>query len=779
MKSILLSVGLAVISSLCGLAAVPSSGDLKGALCLTFDDHYLDSWCRELPRFERFGAHATFFISSSIRSADVKKMRRLQDAGHSLGLHGQTHGPALDVVARKGVDGFIAQEVVPQLQAVASAGLRVGSWAYPNSSRSDETDAALSKWFRRLRCGGVYRDTIAGDPLSGHDRVFVPLSRVGSQALLWSAPIPSTADGWEEDVRGAIQRAHDRDEALVFHAHNIRNDNVKDAHDISGAQLEQILQMAADIGVRVVGFDELDDKAGCPNGGSAETAVRDIDVGRQLFVDDCLVASTQGLVRVFNHPVKELDRPVLWPETDLEREIDPGHGCRFAPVAAAISGGLWWDPAKRVFRLWYEAGWMKHLCYAESKDGIRWERPDCGVVPGTNRVLPDVMLDSWSVFPDYAAENPYANWRLMVSLAGGVTDNRLFTSADGLHWKSVGEAGQSGDRTTMYYDPFRGKWVFSLRGCNVRNRWYWDSPTFGGESCHFSMPKSRKYAKCPPATLWLTTDERDANVWKFGTGRPQLYNMDAVAYESIILSVWEILNPHRKDNAGCAAAGLPKITELHFAYSRDGRTFARPDRTAAIPASGWGSGKWDTGYLSPVGGICVIRDERLWFYYSAMRGDATETTPRQKDPAVGWRRNGMHFNASVGVASLRRDGFVGLVADGCGELTTRPVRFTGGHLFVNAECRFGSVAAEVLDENGNPIEGFALADCTSVERRDETKAELKFRGDLAKLAGRAVRFRFKLHCGTLYSFWVSPSARGESRGYLAAGGPDYPGLRDL
>ena len=47
------------------------------------------------------------------------------------------------------------------------------------------------------------------------------------------------------------------------------------------------------------------------------------------------------------------------------------------------------------------------------------------------------------------------------------------------------------------------------------------------------------------------------------------------------------------------------------------------------------------------------------------------------------------------------------------------------------------------------------------------------------LAGRAVSFRFKLHCGTLYSFWVSPSARGESRGYLAAGGPDYAGLRDL
>lgn len=40
-------------------------------------------------------------------------------------------------------------------------------------------------------------------------------------------------------------------------------------------------------------------------------------------------------------------------------------------------------------------------------------------------------------------------------------------------------------------------------------------------------------------------------------------------------------------------------------------------------------------------------------------------------------------------------------------------------------------------------------------------------------------FRFFLHCGTLYSFWVSPSLKGELRGYVAGGGPAYPGLRDV
>ena len=522
-------------------------------------------------------------------------------------------------------------------------------------------------------------------------------------------------------------------------------------------------------------------------GGAAFAAI-DINVGRQLFVDDFLVDSTQGIVRVYNHPTKALDAPVIWPETDLEREVDPKRPYRFAPVAGATSGGLWWDPVKKVFRLWYEAGWMKYLCYAESKDGVAWERKDLGIVKGTNRVLTDTLLDSWSVFPDYKAANPYANWRLMVSVAGGVTDNRLYTSSDGIAWTHIGNAGQSGDRSTMFYDPFRGKWVFSLRGGGPgksgRNRSYWASETFGGETCLWNFPAGKLsrglHPGLPRPKPWLATDEKDIPDPSVGGLQPQLYNMDAVAYESIMVSLFEILHPFRGDNGTCASAGMPKITDLHFAYSRDGWNFDRPDRTAAIAASRWGSGKWDTGYLSPMGGICVIKDERLWFYYTAMRGDATETTPYSNDPEIGWRRNGMHFNASIGVATMRRDGFAGLVADGRGEVTTKPVTFSGKHLFVNAECRFGSLAAEVLDEQGTILPGFAAADCLPLARTDSTKAEIRWRGgDLESLAGKAVRFRFKLHCGTFYSFWVSRDPSGKSGGYLAAGGPAYMGLRDL
>jgi hypothetical protein len=121
-----------------------------------------------------------------------------------------------------------------------------------------------------------------------------------------------------------------------------------------------------------------------------------------------------------------------------------------------------------------------------------------------------------------------------------------------------------------------------------------------------------------------------------------------------------------------------------------------------------------------------------------------------------------------------------MVADGEGEIATKPVTFSGKHLFVNADCRFGSLAAEIVGANGKVIPGFSRNDCTAFAQADSTKTELVFKGgDLSSLAGKPVRFRFYLHCGTLYSFWVSPSERGESRGYVAAGGPAYPGLRDI
>jgi hypothetical protein len=114
-----------------------------------------------------------------------------------------------------------------------------------------------------------------------------------------------------------------------------------------------------------------------------------------------------------------------------------------------------------------------------------------------------------------------------------------------------------------------------------------------------------------------------------------------------------------------------------------------------------------------------------------------------------------------------------------GTLVTRPVTFNGRFLFVNARVS-GSLRVEVLDREGRPIAPFSADRCVPIAG-DSTKAAVTWQDapDLAAIAGRPVRFRFSLTRGDLYAFWVSPSAGGASRGYVAAGGPGFTSPADL
>ena len=492
-----------------------------------------------------------------------------------------------------------------------------------------------------------------------------------------------------------------------------------------------------------------------------------IDLGRQLFVDDFLVESITNVTRAFHKPVQYAGNPVMWPQTKDELTRSPG--------CCMPGGAIWWDPTRQRFRIWYLSGWAGKISLAESKDGIHWERPPVGA-SGTNVLLPHQIADTFSVWPDYAAKNPYERWCMSISPGGNPTRSAQYVSRDGVRWTFARLTGQHGDSTTMFYNPFLGKWVWSLRASwRARSRIYRAHQDFiAGGSWNFPMGHGPNQTNTADCALWLACDNQDLprTVGRKEYRNAQLYNVDATPYESIMVGFFKILCG--RDNDLAAKAGMPKTTTLHFAYSRDGFHFTRPDRTPAIADSGWGSGRWDSGYVGPCSSGFVIKDEQLWLYYVGARGDGT-----QNDPPTCVIPNGMHWNFSVGVAILRRDGFASMTTDAQGELVTRPVVFTGSHLFVNADARFGTLAVEVLDENGKPFAGYSADDCTMLVREDTTKRAVTWKGgDLARFAGKPVRFRFKLRVASLYSFWVSAKPTGESGGYLAAGGPAYSSLRD-
>ncbi len=488
-----------------------------------------------------------------------------------------------------------------------------------------------------------------------------------------------------------------------------------------------------------------------------------IDIGRQLFVDDFLIEKTT-LAREFHKPEKYKGNPVLKPETELEKKSRYGNRA----VAAPLGGSIWWNPDKQLFEIWYEAGHLSNLAYATSKDGLKWERPSTDVFPGTNKILGQAP-DSWSVVYDYWETDPQERYKML--MRGPDHDSRrvrAYTSPDGIHWKDHGWGGYCGDRSTFFYNPFRKKWVFSLRW--GLNNWGIDRARGYVEADDFVQ--GSKWAPSAPV-FWARADKLDKH---YDDGIPdnddfriQLYNMDTCAYESILISFFQLF--HGPENAYWAARGLPKFTGLNFAYSRDGFHWDRPDRSLAINST-LKYGDWDCGYVQSVGNLMAVRGDKLLIYYTGFAGD---TAGKRNPNAPGGSLNsGMYANGAMGIAILRRDGFASMNAQDSGALTTRPLVFTGRHLFVNVDAPRGRLLAQVVGADGKPVAPFTFENCEGV-RGDTTIGRVKWKGgsDLSALAGRAVRFEFKLEQGKLYAFWVSRDESGRSDGYVAGGGPGF------
>lgn len=92
-----------------------------------------------------------------------------------------------------------------------------------------------------------------------------------------------------------------------------------------------------------------------------------------------------------------------------------------------------------------------------------------------------------------------------------------------------------------------------------------------------------------PGVFWQSADANDErdDIWDCDT---QLYSLDCVAYESIMLGIFQIFKgPH---NAVAEQLGEPKKCDLYIGFSRDGIQFSRLNREPFIAGSGV-HGAWD------------------------------------------------------------------------------------------------------------------------------------------------------------------------------------------
>jgi len=474
-------------------------------------------------------------------------------------------------------------------------------------------------------------------------------------------------------------------------------------------------------------------------------AVIPVDLGRQLFVDDFLIESTT-LQREFHlaemHPLNPVVKPDL--PTEAEGKL---------PMAMVFSDGVWFDPHDRLFKMWYLAGYGKQTALATSRDGLRWEKPIFDVRAGTN-VVQTEPRDSSTVWLDQEDPDPARRFKMWRAHSEdkhyGLS---LHYSADGVHWgPRVLRTGWHSDRSTVFWNPFRKVWVYSMRHG-------WGFPRTRRYMEVKDLAASPAWKEIPEQPIWLAADKLDPPREDLQV-EPQLYNFDAVAYESLMLGLFTIWRGDLN-----IPPGRPKPNTVCLGFSRDGFHFDRPDRRPFIPVSEK-QGDWNWGNVQSAGGGCLIVGDQLWFYFSGRAGSSDGKT-----------RDG---HGATGIAVLRRDGFASMnAAASGGALTTRLLTFSGKHLLVNAAATGGELRAEVLDRDGQVIEPFTKENCEPV-RTDSTRVEVRWKGveDLSAIAKRPVRLRFSLSKGSLFAFWIAADRGGASRGYVAAGGPAFDGPTD-
>jgi hypothetical protein len=110
--------------------------------------------------------------------------------------------------------------------------------------------------------------------------------------------------------------------------------------------------------------------------------------------------------------------------------------------------------------------------------------------------------------------------------------------------------------------------------------------------------------------------------------------------------------------------------------------------------------------------------------------------------------------------SLRLDGFASVRAGASeGELLTKPMTVSGDQLSINfATSAGGGVRVEILDESGQPLPGFTLADCREqIGNEIDRLVTWNSGAKLADISGKPIRLRVVLKDADLFSLQFRPA----------------------
>lgn len=230
---------------------------MTAGLLLTFDDRNMLNWEKQIPLFEKYDAHVTFFVDrfDQLTTAQLEALQKLKNAGHAIGCHGLRHRKAAEYCEEYSIEKYISDEIAPAIEAMNSKGFFPTAFAYPSSNSNKKTDDELLKYFRHLRSGWPVEGEI-----SKTERYFTKLEDVHKRGRLDGASFhpKSKADELVSQAKEAIERISNNGELLVLYAHDIRNESEGGPKNfITIEALEEILLNSKINHIKLYSYDEI------------------------------------------------------------------------------------------------------------------------------------------------------------------------------------------------------------------------------------------------------------------------------------------------------------------------------------------------------------------------------------------------------------------------------------------------------------------------------------------------------------------------------------------
>jgi hypothetical protein len=482
-----------------------------------------------------------------------------------------------------------------------------------------------------------------------------------------------------------------------------------------------------------------------------------IDIGsrRELFVDDYLIDELKEARRILHRPTPR--------EVSLVRNM-PWEGNSSGYTTVFQDGD--------IYRMYYRGTGSVYsegkntslhrevVCYAESRDGIDWTRPDLGLVEFAGSKKNNIFWDGVGShnFTPFLDRKPGSGGAAKYKALGrGKSLNPkdtsgfahglfAFQSHDGIHWKLMREdpvitEGAFDSQNLTFWDSLRGEYRAyvrdfrdgrDIRTCVSQDFNKWSKPVFleysPGRISQLYTNGVIPYYRAPHIFVGFPTRYVDYE-WAESTKQlPQREYRELVASSS--------------RRSGTA------FTDGMFMSSRDGLRFD----------------VWPESFVRP-----GIQRPGSWFYgdnyqnWGIVETDSPfEGAPRELSfylSEAGRQKDGNRLRRFT----LRIDGFVSVKAPlSGGAMTTKPLRFDGQRLEMNfSTSAAGSVRVEIQDGSGKSIPGFALDDCHP-HYGDQLARTVQWKGgaDVSRLTGKPVRLRIELKDADLYSFRFTKSKPG-------------------